>query len=54
VLAGLIAAFLAGGMPAWEAASAAAWVHGRAAALAGEGMVVEDLLPQLGRAAQSA
>jgi len=47
VLAGLIAALLAQGMPAWEAAAAAAWLHGRAAVHAGPGMVVEDLLPAL-------
>jgi NAD(P)H-hydrate repair Nnr-like enzyme with NAD(P)H-hydrate dehydratase domain len=50
VLAGLIAGLLAQGMPAWEAAAAGAYIHGRAAVLAGSGMVVEDLLPALGRA----
>ncbi len=50
VLAGLIAAYLAQGMPAWEAAGAAAWTHGRAAVAAGEGMVVEDLLAAVGKA----
>ena len=47
VLAGLIAGLLAQGMPAWDAAAAGAWLHGRAAALAGPGMIVEDLLPAL-------
>ena len=47
VLAGIIAALLAQGLPAWEAASAAAWLHGRAAMLAGPYLVVEDLLPAL-------
>ena len=47
VLAGLIAALLAQGMPPWKAAAAAAWLHGRAAVHAGPGMVVEDLLPAL-------
>lgn len=49
VLAGLIAGLLAQGMPPWEAAAAAAYLHGRAACMAGEGMVVEDLLPALGQ-----
>ena len=47
VLAGIIAALLAQGMPAWEAASAGAWIHGRAAVHAGPWLVVEDLLPAL-------
>jgi len=47
VLAGLIAALLAQGMPHWEAASAAAWLHGRAAFIAGSGMLAEDILPAL-------
>jgi hydroxyethylthiazole kinase-like uncharacterized protein yjeF len=47
VLAGIIAGLLAQGMPAWDAAAAAAWLHGRAAALVGPGLVVEDLLPTL-------
>ena len=33
------------GMPAWEAACAAAWLHGRAARLAGPGLIAEDLPP---------
>ena len=47
VLAGLIAGLLAQGMAPWHAAAAGAFVHGRAAVLAGPGMVVEDLLPAL-------
>ena len=43
VLAGLIAALLAQGMPEWEAAAAAVWVHGRAAFHAGPHLVAEDL-----------
>ncbi len=43
VLAGLVAAMLAQGMPPWEAAAAAAWLHGRAALAAGRGMVAEDI-----------
>ncbi len=46
VLAGLVAGLLAQGMPAWEAASAAAWLHGRAAVLAGPELVAEDLPPR--------
>lgn len=50
VLAGLIAGLLAQGMPAWDATAAATWLHGRAAAIAGPGLIVEDLLPALPRA----
>jgi hydroxyethylthiazole kinase-like uncharacterized protein yjeF len=50
VLSGIIAGLLAQGMPTWEAAAAGAYLHGRAAALAGAGLVVEDLLPALIRA----
>jgi NAD(P)H-hydrate repair Nnr-like enzyme with NAD(P)H-hydrate dehydratase domain len=47
VLAGLIAGLLAQGMQAWEATCAGVYLHGRAAFLAGPGLVVEDLLPAL-------
>jgi ADP-dependent NAD(P)H-hydrate dehydratase / NAD(P)H-hydrate epimerase len=47
VLAGLIAARLAQGEEPWQAAAAGAWLHGRAAALSGPGLVVEDLLTAL-------
>ena len=47
VLAGLIAGLLAQGMTPWEAAAAGAFVHGRAGMIAGQGLVVEDLLPAL-------
>ncbi len=58
VLAGLIGALLGQGMPAWEAACAGAWLHGRAATLAGPGLIAEDIpkfLPQaIGEAMLSA
>lgn len=43
VLAGIIASLLAQGMPAFEAAAAAAWIHGEAASLFGLGLMAEDL-----------
>ncbi|HEY1933471.1 MAG TPA: NAD(P)H-hydrate dehydratase [Acetobacteraceae bacterium] len=49
VLAGMIAGLLAQGLPAWGAAAAAAFLHGRAADAAGIGMVAEDLLAALPR-----
>ncbi len=47
VLAGLIAGLLAQGMPAWEAACAAAWLHGDAARRAGPYLIAEDLITAL-------
>jgi ADP-dependent NAD(P)H-hydrate dehydratase / NAD(P)H-hydrate epimerase len=43
VLAGMIAAMLAQGVPAFEAASIGAWMHGEAAREAGPGLIAEDL-----------
>lgn len=44
VLAGLIAGLVAQGMPAFEAASAAVWIHGEAGMKAGRGLIASDLL----------
>ena len=49
VLTGIIAGLLAQGMRSWEAAAAGAFLHGRAADVAGIGMIAEDLLATLRR-----
>jgi ADP-dependent NAD(P)H-hydrate dehydratase / NAD(P)H-hydrate epimerase len=43
VLAGFAAGYLAQGMPGFEAAAAATWLHGEAASEAGPGLIAEDL-----------
>jgi hydroxyethylthiazole kinase-like uncharacterized protein yjeF len=43
VLAGMILGMQAQGVPAFEAASIAVWMHGEAAAEAGPGLIAEDL-----------
>jgi NAD(P)H-hydrate epimerase len=43
VLAGIVLGLLSQGMPAFQAAAAAVWVHARAGYLAGTGLIAEDL-----------
>ncbi len=43
VLTGMAVGLLAQGMPAFEAAAAAVWLHGEAALVAGPGLISEDL-----------
>ena len=47
VLAGIIAAMRARGMPSFEAACAGVWLHGRAAERAGPHMIADDLIEAL-------
>jgi len=50
VLAGAIAALLTQGMPPFEAAAAAAWLHGAAAHAGPAGLIAEDLPPLMAQA----
>ena len=47
VLAGIVGALLARGLPAFEAAAAAVWMHGEAGRRAGPGLTAEDLAGEL-------
>ena len=49
VLAGFVLGLLAQGMPTFEAAAAAVWLHGAAAAAFGPGLIAEDLAEILPR-----
>ena len=53
VLAGFVLGLLAQGMPAFEAAAAAVWLHGAAAAAFGPGLIAEDLAETLPRVLRS-
>lgn len=50
VLAGMIAALRAQGIPGFEAACAGVWLHGRAAEIAGPAMIADDLLEAIPKA----
>ena len=50
VLAGMIAALRASGIDGFAAASAAVWLHGRAAEIAGPAMIADDLVEAIPRA----
>ena len=47
VLAGVAAGLLAQGVPTFEAAAAAVWLHGAAARALGRGLIAEDLTEAL-------
>jgi hydroxyethylthiazole kinase-like uncharacterized protein yjeF len=50
VLAGITAAMRARGLPAFESACAAVWLHGRAAEIAGPSLIADDLVEAIPRA----
>ena len=50
VLAGIVAAVRARGLPPFEAASAAVWLHGRAADIAGPQLIADDLVQAIPQA----
>ena len=52
VLAGMVAALRARGMEPFKAACAAVWYHGRAAEIAGPGMIADDLVAAIPSALQ--
>jgi hydroxyethylthiazole kinase-like uncharacterized protein yjeF len=54
VLAGMIAAMRARGLPAFEAACAGVWLHGRAAEIAGPHMIADDLAAAIPEALERA
>ncbi|WP_321391589.1 NAD(P)H-hydrate dehydratase [Emcibacter sp.] len=47
VLSGLVTGLLAQGMPAYDAASAAVWIHAEAARIFGAGLTAEDIEPTI-------
>lgn len=49
VLSGIVCGLIAQGMPAFEAASAAVWIHGEAGMKAGRGMIASDMLHGISR-----
>ena len=50
----MIAALRARGLPAFEAAEAAVWLHGRAAEIAGPDLIADDLAAAIPLAMDSA
>ena len=50
VLAGIIGGLLAQGMPAFEAAAAGVWFHGRAGTNGGPALTAEDLVNHINTA----